>query len=162
MSTPSGRRRVPADLVEATPSRGGLGYWLLASPLILFLAWMWLDIVLYWSQLADWLAALVGLLVFVGAAILPLGYLAHRIVTSFPRLFQNAGWDVVALEPVPQAERYTVRYVPRERLRAPLSWSRIWLRVAQGWVYLEIAAIFVAAVLMIPLFFSAVEFGFGS
>ena len=38
---------------------------------------------------------------------------------------------------------------------------RRWLRAAQGWVFLEITAIFVGAVAMVPLFFSATEFGFG-
>jgi hypothetical protein len=37
----------------------------------------------------------------------------------------------------------------------------VWIRAAQGWVYLEIIAIFVGAIAMIPLFFSAVDFGFG-
>ena len=37
------RREVPADLVEATPGNGGLGHWLLAAPLLLFLLWLWVD-----------------------------------------------------------------------------------------------------------------------
>jgi hypothetical protein len=35
------------------------------------------------------------------------------------------------------------------------------MRAAQGWVYLEIAAIFIGAIAVIPLFFSALDFGFG-
>ena len=35
------------------------------------------------------------------------------------------------------------------------------MRAAQGWVYLEIAAIFIGAIAMIPIFFSVSEFGFG-
>jgi hypothetical protein len=33
--------------------------------------------------------------------------------------------------------------------------------VAQGWVFLEMAAILIGAVVMIPLYFSARDFGFG-
>jgi hypothetical protein len=155
------RRTVTADLVESTPGANGLGYWLLASPMILFLVWVWGDVFAYYSPLPRLLDWIVGILLFVVLFILPLGYLAHRLVTSVPRLVGHAGWDVVPLEPVSEAEQYMVRYAYQDRHRALRTWGRAWLRAAQGWVYLEIIAIFVGAVAMIPLFFSAVDFGFG-
>jgi hypothetical protein len=54
-----------------------------------------------------------------------------------------------------------VHYRYQARHWAANRWSRAWLRAAQGWVYLEIIAILLGAIVMIPLFFSAVEFGFG-
>jgi hypothetical protein len=33
--------------------------------------------------------------------------------------------------------------------------------VAQGWVFIEMAAILIGAVVMLPLYLSALEFGFG-
>jgi hypothetical protein len=154
------RRKVQADLIEATPS--ATGYWLLASPLLVFAGWSWLDLFNYLSPVPwRWLDILLGLGVYLLLIILPLGVLAHWLVTALPRLFQNTGWDVQPVEPVSEAEMYMVRYVPRKRQRAPTTWQRLWLRAAQGWVYLEITAIFVGAVLMIPLFFSATDYGFG-
>jgi hypothetical protein len=155
------RREVAADLIEATPGRNGLGSWILASPFILFVGWLWLDFFAYLSGLPPLISALFAFAIFLFLIVLPFGLVAHRIITSFPRLFQNAGWDVQALEPVSAAEQYLVRYVPQTRHRAANSWRRRWLRAAQGWVYLEILAIFVGAIVMIPLFFSASEFGFG-
>jgi hypothetical protein len=156
------RRRVQADLVEATPDAGAVGHWLLAAPLILFLAWFWVDLAQAINPSAPrWLTLGIGLLLFVVAIVLPFGYLAHAFVLAWPRLFQHAGWDVEPLEPVKPAEMYTVHYLYQARHRAPWSWRRAWLRAAQGWVYLEILAIFVGAIGMIPLYFSAVEFGFG-
>jgi hypothetical protein len=155
------RRQVRANLVESTPGGNALGYWLLASPMLLFIAWLWLDIFAYYSpfpRLVDWI---LGLALFVFLIVLPLGYAAHWLITSLPRLFNHAGWDVVPLEPVSEAEQYMVRYTYEARIRADRNWSRAWLRAAQGWVYLEIVAIFVGAIVMIPLFFSAVDFGFG-
>lgn len=141
---------------------GGLMHWLLASPLLLFVAWAWIDLFAHYSPLPNyWLDALLGLLLMVGVVVLPLGVAAFWLVTSFPGLFQHAGWDVQPLEPVREAEAYWVRYVYRTRQRAANTWGRAWLRAAQGWVYIEIAVIFVGAVAMIPLFFSASEFGFG-
>jgi hypothetical protein len=156
------RREVAADLLETTPSANGLFHWLLASPLLLFIAWAWVDLFAHYSPLPSyWLDALIGLVVMAVAFVLPLGYGAFWLVTSFPRLFQHAGWDVQLLEQVSEAEMHFVRYRFRGRQRAAPSWRRAWIRAAQGWVYLEIAAIFVGAVLMIPLFLSATEFGFG-
>lgn len=155
------RRVVPANLIEATPGGSAIGHWVLASPLLIFVAWLWLDIFAYYSPLprpVDWL---LGGAVYLLLFILPLGLLAHLIITSLPRPFQNAGWDVQPLERVSEAEQYIVRYSYRARRRAPTTWSRLWMRAAQGWVYLEIAVILVGAVAMIPLFFSAADFGFG-
>jgi hypothetical protein len=157
------RRSVPADLLEATPERGGAGQWLLASPILMFGAWLWMDLFAYISPIAwYWLDAAIGLVLYIGIVVLPLGYTAHLVVTALPRLFSHAGWDLAPREPVAAAEIYMVRYVYRERKRAPTTWRRAWLRAAQGWVYLEIAAIFAGALLMIPIFFSASQFGFGS
>ncbi len=156
------RRKVPALLIEATPERGGLGHWLLASPMILYIAWFWLDIFAYYSPIPwRWLDWVLGAVIYVLLFVLPSGYLAHWLVTSLPRLFQHAGWDVLPLEPVEPSEAYLVRYTYQGRERASLDRRRFLLRAAQGWVYLEIAILFAAAVAMIPLFFSAVEFGFG-
>lgn len=156
------RRRVPARLIEATPARNAWGQWLLASPAVLFLGWLWVDLFAYFSPI-PWrpLDLLLGVAVYAALVVLPLGYAAHRLVTTFPRLFQNAGWDVQPLEPVRPAEQYTVRYEYAQRQRATTDRRRIFMRAAQGWVYLEIAGIFVGFLVMIPLFFSAVEFGFG-
>ncbi len=45
---------------------------------------------------------------------------------------------------------------------APRPWPRLWLRAAQGWVYWEIFVILAGALVAIPLFYSAMDFGFGS
>lgn len=156
------RRRVSARLIEMTPARLGLSYWILASPLILFLGWVWIDLFAALTPIPwPWLDFVLAMLIFL-ATILPLGYGAHRLVAANPRLFQNAGWNIEPLEPVTAAEQYTVRYVYDERRPQPFNVDTFLARSAQGWVYLEIVAIFVGAILMIPLFFSAVEFGFGS
>lgn len=156
------RRTVPAHLTEATPARNGLFHWILASPFWLFVGWLWLDLFVYISPLPWlWLNYLLAILIYTGLLLLPLGYGAHRLVTNFPTLFQNAGWDIAPLEPVHQAEVYLVRYQVRGETRAETNWSRIINRAGQGWVYIEVVAIFVGAILMIPLFFSASEFGFG-
>jgi hypothetical protein len=154
------RRTVPADLVEATPAP--LGQWLLASPLVLYLGWLWVDVFAYYSPIPwRWLDWLLGIAVYAFGVLLPLGLLAHRAVTTLPRLFQNAGWNVVPRESVREAEQYTVRYTPHSRHRAPATWARLWARAAQGWVYLEIAAVLIGGLLLIPLFLSVSEFGFG-
>jgi hypothetical protein len=130
--------------------------------MLLFLAWLWIDLfhlVVGWSSYA--LSASVGLVLYALFFVLPLGYLAHRLVLLLPGLFQHAGWDVEPLEPVKPAEQYLVRYRFQARQWATGGWQRAWLRAAQGWVFLEIAAILVGAIVMIPLFFSATEFGFG-
>lgn len=156
------KRTVAADLIEATPASGGVGHWLLASPLILFLGWLWIDLFSYLSPIPwYWLDAIVAVAVFLYAVILPVGNLAHRLVTALPRPFQHSGWDVAPLEPVRPEEAYMVRYAYRNKRRAELTWERAWLRAAQGWVYLEIAAIFLGALLIIPIFLSATDFGFG-
>jgi hypothetical protein len=156
------RRAVAADLVEATPAANGIGYWILASPLIIFAGWVWVDLFAHYSPIPwYWLDLLLALAAYLMLIILPFGWLVHRLITSSPRLFQKAGWDVQPLEPIREQERYLVDYKIRERHRAPSSWSRTWLRAAQGWVYIEIIVILAGGVLMIPLFFSATEFGFG-
>jgi hypothetical protein len=156
------RRTVAADLIEATPGNGGLGQWILASPFILFLAWLWVDFIHLISPLDNrFVNVFIGALLFIGLIVLPFGWLAHRLILTFPRIFQHAGWDIQPLEPVRPEEMYTVRYRYHDRHWAPAGRRRLWLRAAQGWVYLEIIAIFVGAIVMIPLFFSAVEFGFG-
>lgn len=155
------RREVPADLVETTPGALGLGHWLLASPVILFVAWLWEDIFAYYSPLPGLLDWLVGAVLFFALVVLPAGLLAHLLVTSLPRLFSHAGWDIQPLEAVSAAEQYTVRYRFQAQHRAGWSWSRLLMRAGQGWVYIEIAAIFVGFIIMIPLYFSAVDFGFG-
>ncbi len=154
------RREVPADLIEATP--GALGMWVLASPLLIFVLWMWVDLFAHYSPLPwYWVDAVIGAAFFVALIVLPLGWLAHRLVTLAPRLFQHAGWDVQPLEPVREQEMYLVRYLYQNRHRAANSWQRQWLRAAQGWVYIEIAVILLGGVLIIPIFLSAVDFGFG-
>ncbi|MDE0200289.1 MAG: hypothetical protein OXK78_18935 [Caldilineaceae bacterium] len=157
-----GRRKVKAHLVEATPGAGGWGHWVLSAPAICFLGWLWLDVfgILspFQSRPVD---LLLGTLTYVVLILLPFGYGAHRLVTSFPGIFQQAGWTVQPMEPVKPEEQHIVRYIGITRERAETDGRRILLRVAQGWVYLEIGAILVSAVAMVPLFFSAVEFGFG-
>jgi len=156
------RRTVTADLIEATPGNQGLGQWILASPFLLFLAWLWVDFFHALSPVdSRFVNVFVGLLLFGGLIVLPFGLLAHRLILLFPRVFQHAGWDVEPLERVSPEEMYMVYYRYQDRRWAAVSWQRRWLRAAQGWVYLEIIAIFVGAIVMIPLFFSAVEFGFG-
>lgn len=151
---------MPADLIEATPN--SLGMWLLASPMLIFILWAWVDLFAHFSPLPwYWLDAGLGAAIFALLVVLPLGWLAHRLVTAVPRLFQNAGWDVQPLAPVSEQEMYLVRYTYQGRRRAANTWSRQWLRAAQGWVYLEITAILLGGVLMIPIFFSALDFGFG-
>jgi hypothetical protein len=156
------RREVPADLIEATPGHGGLGHWVLASPLLLFLCWLWVDLIRALRPFPfDWLNALLGVLLFVALIVLPFGVAAHYMILAAPRLFHSAGWDIVPLEPVAQAEQYLVRYKYRTKHRAKLDWRRIWLRAVQGWVFIEMAVILIGAVVMLPLYMSAVEFGFG-
>ncbi|MBV7329529.1 hypothetical protein KFU94_15035 [Chloroflexi bacterium TSY] len=154
--------QVEADLIEADPAYGGLGHWILASPVLLFLAWNWIAVFDFFSPLEmGWLNLVLGGLSFLVLIVVPFGYGAHRFVTALPRLFQTAGWEIAPREAVEPAKMYTTRYVFRERRRASTNWTRIILRCAQGWVFLEIAAILAAAVLMIPLFFSVTQFGFG-
>lgn len=156
------RKEVPSLLVEATPIANGLFNWILASPMILFVGWLWVDLFAYFDPIPwYWLDALLGALIYLFLIVLPFGYLAHRLVTSFPALFQNAGWDVQPLEEVRPEEQYTVKYVCVQKERADTNKARIWMRAAQGWVYIEIATILIGAIVMIPLFFSAMDFGFG-
>lgn len=156
------RREVRADLIEATPGANGLGHWVLASPLLLFLGWLWIDFFHALVGLPSyWLSALSGGVLYAFLIVLPLGYVTHRLILLLPRLFQHAGWDLEPLEPVKLEEQYLVRYRYQARRWAASSWQRAWLRAAQGWVFLEIIVILLGAVLMVPLYFSAVEFGFG-
>lgn len=162
MTTKPVRRTVAADLIETTPDAGGALHWLLAAPILVFLAWVWVDLFAYFSPVRGyWLDALLALTVYVTLIVAPVGLAAHRLVTGAPWLFQRAGWDVVPLEPIAVEEQYLVRYVCRQRHRAEGTWRRRMMRAGQGWVYIEIAAIFAGAMLMIPLFLSATEFGFG-
>ena len=157
-----GRRKVKAHLIEATPDSGGWGHWVLSAPAICFSGWLWLDLFRAISPIeSPPVDLLLGTFAFVFLILLPFGYGAHRFVTSFPGVFQQAGWTVQPLEPVKPEEQHTVKYVSSTKERAATDGRRILLRVAQGWVYLEIGAILVGAVAMVPLFFSAVEFGFG-
>lgn len=156
------RQQIDVDLLEATPTAGGLWHWMLASPTLIFLAWNWIALldtldVTGWS----WLNIVIGTLTFVVVLVLPFGYLAHRLVTALPSLFQAAGWEVRPRERVSEARLYTARHVYREKERATTNWNRIWLRTAQGWVYLEIAFIFLGVILMVIVFFSVLQFGFG-
>lgn len=156
------RREVEVDLTETTPDRGGLFHWVLASPLLMYMAWVWSDLAVSLSPIPfAWLNVVLGLVMLVIVVILPLGLAAEAVVARFPRVFGRSGWDVQPLEPVRETEIYTVRLRIRHKTRAPRSWPRLWMRAAQGWVYLEIALILVGGVLIIPLFFSATEFGFG-
>ena len=156
------RRQVPVDLIETTPDGGGLFYWVLAAPMLLFLAWTWLDLFAYYSPIPFyWLDAVIGLALLIGLVVLPVGIGAFWLVSSLPRLFSNAGWDVQPLEPMNEAELPMIRFVFRKRQRAQNSWRRAWLRAAQGWVYVEIATILIGGLLIIPAFLSATEFGFG-
>lgn len=161
--SPYTRRQVPALLIESTPPANGLLYWILASPLILFIGWFWIDLFAYLNPIPwYWLDFILGVIVYLFLILLPFGLLAHRLVTALPKLFQNAGWDVQPLESVRPEEMYSVKYIYTGVEWAPTTRARLWMRAAQGWVYIEIAAIFIGAIAMIPLFFSAVEFGFGS
>jgi hypothetical protein len=154
------RRQVDAELLEATP--WGLGYWLLASPLLAFLAWQWADLFVHFSPISSRLVdVILAVISYSFAVVLPFGLLAHWVVTAFPGFFQNTGWDVQPLQTVDEAEQYTVRYRGIRRSRAASTWRRLWLRAAQGWVFIEVAVILIGGILMIPLFFSAAEFGFG-
>jgi hypothetical protein len=157
------RRTIPADLVEATPGAGGVGYWLLASPMLLFLGWLWVDLFHHYIGLSAtyWVDALLAVVLYIPLVVLPLGYGMHRLVLSLPQLFHYAGWEAQPLEPVAPAEQYLVRYRFQARRWAPTNWQRVSLRAAQGWTFLEIAAILLFAILMIPLYFNAREFGFG-
>jgi len=160
-STPT-RRTVPAKLIESTPDRRGVGQWLLASPMLIFVGWLAVDLFAALSPLPwRWLDLILGALVYVFLIVLPAGVIAHWLITALPRPFQHSGWDVIPMQAVAPEEIYLVKYAYVERNRAATNWSRLWLRAAQGWVYLEIAAIFAGAILMIPLFLSVSEFGFG-
>ena len=155
------RRSVPADLIESTPSSNAAGHWVLASPVLLFLLWLWSDLIAYLSPLPTWVDWFIGALLYMVVIVLPLGLLAYWIVTSLPRIFHHAGWDIHPLEQVSEAEQYMVRYAYQHRIKAESTWRRRWMRAGQGWVYLEIAIILLGAVAMIPLFLSATDYGFG-
>jgi hypothetical protein len=130
--------------------------------MLLFGAWLWVDLFTHYSPIPFyWLDAALGIVLYIAAIVLPLGLAAFAAVTAFPRLFSHAGWDVQPLEQVKEADAPRLRYSFRQRHRAATTWPRLWGRAAQGWVYLEIAAILLGGVLMVPIFFSAAEFGFG-
>lgn len=152
---------MPVNLIETTPGTDAAGSWLLASPLIVFMLWAWGDLFAYLSPLPRLLDWIIGILIFVFIIILPFGVAAFWLVTSLPRLFQHAGWDVQPLERIEPEEEYLVRFTYRDQIRAQTTWRRTWMRSAQGWVFLEIAAIFIGAIALIPIFLSVSEFGFG-
>lgn len=155
-------RKVPADLVETMPENGALFHWVLASPFLIFVAWLWVDLFAHFSPFPNyWIDVILGLVIFAYVVVLPLGVAAFYLVTAAPRLFSHAGWDVQPLEPISESEIHMVRYRYQARHRAPNSWGRAWMRAAQGWVYLEIVAILIGAVVMVPIFFSVSDFGFG-
>lgn len=157
------RREVRADLVESTPTLAGLGYWILASPTLGFLGWLWVDLVAALSPIASgWLNVLIALLLFALLIVLPFGYLAYTLITAFPKLFQHAGWEIVPLEDVRLEELYTVRYRYQARRRGRLTWERLSMRLGQGWTFLEIALILGGALALPAIFLSASGFGFGS
>ncbi len=88
------RRVVPADLIETTPDAGATLHWALAAPLLLFLAWIWVDVFTHYSPVRPfWLDVGLAALAYAVVFVLPLGVAAHRAVTAAPRLFQHAGWD---------------------------------------------------------------------
>ena len=110
----SQRRSVPVNLIETTPGADAAGSWLLASPLILFLLWAWADLFAYLSPLPRLLDWVVGILAYVFLLILPLGVVAFWLVTSLPKLFHHAGWDVQPLEQIAAEEEYLVRFIYRD------------------------------------------------
>ena len=121
-----GRREVQARLVEATPRANGWGYWVLSAPTVVFLGWLWVDLfALFGPILWRPLDLLLGALAYVFLIVLPCGYGAHRFVTSFPRVFQQAGWRVQPCEPLRPAEQYAVRYVFTSQERANTDRRRI-------------------------------------
>lgn len=155
-------RTVQADLIESQPDNGGLAHWALASPMLIFLAWVWIDLFAHFSPITIyWLDVVLAVVVYLLVIVLPIGVGAFYVVTAVPRLFGHAGWDVQPLEPLSDSEMYTARFQYQTRRRAPNSWGQMWLRAAQGWVYVEIATILIGAVAMIPAYISATEFGFG-
>ena len=161
-TTHGARRIVPADLYETTPDAAGLWHWVLASPMLIFLAWLWVDLFAHYSPVpAFWLDALLGIMLYVAAIVLPLGLLAFELVLAVPRLFAHAGWDVHPLEEFEAADAPLIRFTYRQRQRAKATWPCLLARAGQGWVYLEIVTILLGGVLMVPVFFSATEFGFG-
>ena len=155
------RKEVRAHLVEMTPGAYGLSYWILSAPMIVYLGWLWVDLFELFSAASRPVGLTLGAAAYIALFILPLGYGAHRLVTSFPGIFQRAGWTVHPLAPLRPAEQYSVKYIVVSRERAATDVRRILLRVAQGWVYLEIAIVLFGALAIAPLYYSAVEFGFG-
>ena len=155
------RKEVRARLVEMTPGANGFYYWILSAPMIVFLGWLWVDLIELISNASRPIGLTLGAATFIALVILPLGYGAHRLVTSFPGIFQRAGWTIHPLAPLSPAEQYSVKYIVVSRERAATNTRRIFLRVAQGWVYLEIAIVLIGAVAIVPLYLSAVEFGLG-
>ncbi len=155
------RKEVRARLVEVTPSANGLSYWILSAPVIVFLGWFWVDLFELIAAAARPVGLALGTTTYIALIVLPLGYAAHRLVTSFPGIFQRAGWTVHPLAPLRPAEQYSVKYIVVSRERAATDVRRVLLRVAQGWVYLEVAIVLIGALAIAPLYFSAVEFGFG-
>jgi len=155
------RTEVRARLIEMTPGAQGFYYWLLSAPVIVFLGWLWVDLFGLVSVASRPVGLTLGAATFAVLVMLPLGYGAHRFVTSFPGIFQRAGWTVHPLAPLRPSEQYTVKYIFVSRERAATDVPRVLLRVAQGWVYLEIAIVLIGALALPPLYLSAVEFGFG-
>jgi len=156
------RLQIDADLLEATPSANGLWHWILASPLLLFLAWNWIAIADTLSPLPwMWVNIVLSGIAFIVLLVLPLGCVGFWIVSAFPQIFHHAGWELQPRETYPVERMYSAKFTYQDRARATTNWPRIFMRAAQGWVYLEIFAIFAGAILLIPLFLSVTQFGFG-
>lgn len=156
------RLEVDADLLEATPTANGLWHWILASPILLFIAWNWIALADTFSPIPYmWVNIVLSGLAFIFLFVLPVGNLGFYIVSLFPRLFHNAGWELQPRKFYPEERMYTAKIHYHDRARATTNWPRIMMRAAQGWVYLEIFAIFAGALMMIPLFLSVSQFGFG-
>lgn len=153
---------INADLLEATPTANGLWHWILASPLLLFIAWNWIAIADTLSPIPyTFVNILLSGAAFIFLFVLPIGNLGFLIVSAFPQIFHNAGWELQPREIHPIEQTYSAKYQYHKRARATTNWPRIMMRAAQGWVYWEIFAIFAGALLMIPLFLSVSQFGFG-
>ena len=134
------RRTVPAKLMESTPDRRGLGHWALASPMIIYAGWLAVDIFAALSPIPwRWLDLILGTLLYVFLIVLPAGVLAHGLITAFPRLFQQSGWDVIPLERRRPGEDLPGSATIMSSANGPPQLGPgCWLRAAQGWVYLEI------------------------
>ncbi|MEZ4637606.1 MAG: hypothetical protein R2856_22075 [Caldilineaceae bacterium] len=66
------RKEIPALLIEATPAANGLFNWILASPMILFVGWFWVDLFAFFDPIPwYWLDAVIAVLVYIFPILLP-------------------------------------------------------------------------------------------